>query len=547
MNKTYYLLLFLLFIPATASANNIVVENVSLVGQHNDNNTLDIQFDISWDNSWYISGAPSSTANWDAAWVFAKYAVQTGGAWGNWQHCRLLNTGNVTPAGSQMSFGDTDGNGIYTGVFIYRSSAGTGSVDWDNAEIRWDYGSDGIADDAIVQVQVFAIEMTLIPGANSNQGWSGFDFYVGDNSERGGAKSTIFSKSAFWDAGDNSNPRDAVVISSTQPWISDIGDGTGTAGDITWYEDGTSYGGVLPLVRTQIRSNYPTGYNAFYLMKYEISQGQYCEFLNTLTTTQSGNRISNRFDNDRSFIKLAATGEYGCDADDDAGTWETTADFAKMNESNDGIGIACNYLSWNDVAAYADWAALRPFTELEYEKACRGPAGLSEITVYEYAWGTTDSTEADTLVNSGEANEGVSETGDGLCNYGRDVNDAALRCGFAATASTNRVQSGAGYYGNMELAGNLWEKVACIPGSETGGDLSTFEGTHGDGNLDSNGDADNSDWPGTDGLGSGYRGGGFNYEVDDKHFGISDRYYAVWDNGNTTASDEGGRCARTAP
>ena len=30
------------------------------------------------------------------------------------------------------------------------------------------------------------------------------------------------------------------------------------------------------------------------------------------------------------------------------------------------------YISWPDLLAYADWAALRPITELEYEKAARG-------------------------------------------------------------------------------------------------------------------------------------------------------------------------------
>lgn len=33
----------------------------------------------------------------------------------------------------------------------------------------------------------------------------------------------------------------------------------------------------------------------------------------------------------------------------------------------------CNFLSWPDIVSYAAWAALRPPTNLEYEKACRGP------------------------------------------------------------------------------------------------------------------------------------------------------------------------------
>ncbi len=80
-------------------ANNIAVENVSLVDKD--------------------TGAPSATANWDAAWVFAKYSVYSGGSWSNWAHCTFLNTGYVAPSGSQMSFGAT--SSVYKGAFIYRS------------------------------------------------------------------------------------------------------------------------------------------------------------------------------------------------------------------------------------------------------------------------------------------------------------------------------------------------------------------------------------------------------------------------------------------
>src|SRR5690606_11000094 len=42
------------------------------------------------------------------------------------------------------------------------------------------------------------------------------------------------------------------------------------------------------------------------------------------------------------------------------------------NESNDGQDIAANWLSWGDLAAYLDWSALRPLSELDYEKINRG-------------------------------------------------------------------------------------------------------------------------------------------------------------------------------
>ena len=43
-----------------------------------------------------------------------------------------------------------------------------------------------------------------------------------------------------------------------------------------------------------------------------------------------------------------------------------------------------------DLVAYLDWAALRPMTELEYEKIARGSA--EAIVPGEYAWGSTSIT-----------------------------------------------------------------------------------------------------------------------------------------------------------
>ena len=39
-----------------------------------------------------------------------------------------------------------------------------------------------------------------------------------------------------------------------------------------------------------------------------------------------------------------------------------------------------------NLCTYLDWAGLRPMTELEYEKICRGP---SAPVAGEYAWGST--------------------------------------------------------------------------------------------------------------------------------------------------------------
>ena len=46
-----------------------------------------------------------------------------------------------------------------------------------------------------------------------------------------------------------------------------------------------------------------------------------------------------------------------------------------FNSPNDGLYIPL-HISWSDMSAYLDWSGLRPMTELEYEKACRGRSCL---------------------------------------------------------------------------------------------------------------------------------------------------------------------------
>ncbi len=69
----------LLLGAASAQANNLTISNVSLTNQDTTNDFILVQFNISWDNSWRISGIDPN--NYDAVWVFVKYRV-VGGPWG---------------------------------------------------------------------------------------------------------------------------------------------------------------------------------------------------------------------------------------------------------------------------------------------------------------------------------------------------------------------------------------------------------------------------------------------------------------------------------
>jgi len=303
-------------------------------------------------------------------------------------------------------------------------------------------------------------------------------------------------------------------------------------------------------------------------MKYELSQAQYRDFLNTLTRAQQTNRVLEIGTvNDYAMSDLATVTyrgvirlpsslkggsypeEFGCDYAANGSAGDEVFD-----QSDDGEWIAAGKLTWMDVMAYGDWAGLRPMTELEFEKAARGP--LAQV-YGEYAWGTTTITDAvasgESLDYSGLDIEMAPNTGHGLCNYDSDSSDepsGPMRVGFAATSTTDRTGAGAGYYGVMDLSGNVYEYTVTV-GVSAG---RSFEGSHGDGILTTTasyeGNATNTDWPGisattsqgvTGGTGNGIRGGAWD---GDTVFQISDRFFAA---AGTVArsSSYGGRLART--
>lgn len=62
-NKLLSTIFLLILIVFPLNANNIQVNNVILTNQDTVNNTVNIQFDVSWQNSWKVSSAPN---NYDA-------------------------------------------------------------------------------------------------------------------------------------------------------------------------------------------------------------------------------------------------------------------------------------------------------------------------------------------------------------------------------------------------------------------------------------------------------------------------------------------------
>ncbi len=511
--KYLYLLILSIFLSVyspypSCFANNVTLSNVTLAEPDSVAKTVKIKFDINWNNSW------RNNTNYDAIWTFAKYSKDAGATW----LPVTLKSSGTNPSGFTQASGTALEIVVPSdkkGAFLYRTVNGAGTVSSSGVTLVWDWNIDNLTETDSVLVRVFCIEMVYIPSAA---------FYAGDN-----AASVASLKQGSADAEPwliaSENRIDVSQASTNGFYYASAGN----AGEAT---SGASF---------SIPADYPKGYRAFYCMKYEISEGQWVDFFNTLSDAAKAARD--------------ITSNTGKNSDDVVS--RNTISWVAGNATTARPERACGYLSWMDLCAYADWAGLRPMTELEYEKACRGP---QTATPEERAWGLTSQTAPGSGGISG-AEDGTETilTPGANCNFGSvnftsgDGGTGPLRCGIFATSASNRNLAGAGYYGVMELSGNLWERTVTI-GNQQGRD---FIGTHGDGLLTTaaghEGAATNADWPGMDTVvvngittatGSGFRGG--SYDTDASFLRTSDRSRAALTS-NIRSSDYGGRLVRTAP
>lgn len=537
------LILFILFVHSPVFAGNLFLSTTSLPGKDTAAQQADIQFDVSWDNSWCDSGAAcngdvqSQLANWDAVWLFAKFSKRSTetASWSDWASCTLSadDRDHAAAAGSQIRTGRTPlSGGAGKGAFLYRNTSGVGSNVFSGIRLRWLYGTDGVKDADLVRIKIFGIEMVYIP-----QG----DFFIGDGSVTpeanfrladgtAGAIQIVSSLSKAVNASSAFNKYDDTYLKQGAR-APGKGAGIRISGD----------GGIYYADGTLINVFFPTGYHAFYVMKYELSQGQYRDFLNTLPRSQQNARTASQIGGqyamsnmpkviNRNGIRVpesvpADEITFGCDlegiTDDNATSGDGT-----FNEHNDGEGVPVNLLTWMDIAAFADWAGLRPLTELEFEKAARGPR---QPVRDEYAWGSIHVTQVIGISDSGQNSEIPLNTG-ANCVYGShpSVQGPIRIGGIAGNSECTRNCVGASYYGVMDLSGNLWERLVTV-GNSAG---RAFDGSHGDGELSASGNANTPSWPGindgevTGATGSGFRGGSWIYGVLQAR--VSDRYYAAY-------------------
>lgn len=532
----FIMALFVGFLNIESRGSNVLIDSMPLLRAAGGD--AQILFNISWDHSWKM-GKPYE--NWDAVWVFAKFKDASG----LWKPVYFKSSGHsveqnkgVVPKFTVGISNLSGGTTVNVGIFISRDEIGSGPIDWRNVNLLWDYKTQTNTSLDNIKIDVFALEMVYIPQN---------PFYLGSGST---------TENAAFCYADGSGP---YLIESEEPILlsndaskGKLALGSKTGATANWVSTGSeiSEGAVLP-------ASFPKGYKAFYAMKYELSQEAYKDFLNFLDENQQLARTrlaslaagenmyifptpSNAM-NYRNGIMLAKIGgeyKFVCNYKKDAEmSLEDDAD-----RPNDGQNIAMNYLSLDDCLAYLDWAGLRPLSELEFEKMARGKAMPKPN---EYAWGTTYQ------LSCGNPDQlaYMAGTGKELPNAGNyNTSGYPLRAGAFANEKSLRSTSGAGYYGNMELCGNVSERYINIsyPNAHT------FTATHGDGLLETDGAASVGEliWPILP-QHYIYRGGGGSSAANWANVNYtrtSDRYFYL--TGRTlTSSDNNAGCrgGRTAP
>jgi formylglycine-generating enzyme required for sulfatase activity len=440
-----------------------------------------------WKNAW------RNQRNHDAVWLFAKARPQQGGPW---VHARVVSAAMQLRAPTMQSHSprmscevSADRVGAFCGPeTTYRGDiVGEVTLELDPASLPERMRG------AELQASIHGIEMVFIPGG---------PFTVGDTDPRS------IERAAFFQSDASGAPVGRYRVTS------EAAIAVGPTQNALYYK--TRYPQYEGDQKGPIPAEFPKGTRAFYVMKYEILQGQYADFLNGI-------------DYQGTFFRAPIA---GVGYRDERGTIRLDG----RRYVADSPNRPANWTSWDDGTAFADWAGLRPMTELEFTKAARGPA---DPVALDYPWGTSTKTRL----------------------LRRIGNDAELARGGDADESKltdeNREVFGASYYWVMDLAGSVWEKVVSV-GHPAG---RAFKGTHGDGRLREYGVATNADWPSGDhdasGTGGyGYRGGGF-YEAErersrapaehdlNPYSPVAWRSYAAW-GGAPRSVAYGFRAARSA-
>ena len=454
---------------------------------------------------------------------------------GLWTHGQLstADAHHKAPVGFEIEAAD-DGMGI----FLHRSADNPGACPTEvkGVTLRWKAPADV---EFPVRVWVHAVEMIYVPEGG---------FELGDPRGRKGPPACFHASrpevieggARRWTWKVESEDEIPVAAQTETPIINSLTwDNRGQWGDF----------GNIP-------ATYPKGHKAFYCMRRQMTQGEFTDYINSLFFHAKSCRFPY---GGQGFYRYTV---FKTESGQRAAT--------RPNRAN-------NWMSWTDAISWLWWAGLRPMSEMEYEKACRGEA---PAVAEEFAWGTS-ALETSLVIKGDEGSEEslpsncninnalvTFQGGDGGAGPVRDdafalqgthLAEAQDASGYAvfvdqgdgasftpAHTGESRAAAGSSYYGIMGMSGNLWEFVVTA-GNDVG---RSYAGAHGTGELDKMGvpprdDNDQFPWPWTDSEGVGFRGGSW---YTSWHKGrLADRIFSTGLESYTTRShDTGVRGVRTA-
>jgi len=368
------------------------INNITVIPR--DDETAVIQFDLAWGGSW------RTEVNHDAVWVFFKFRTENDPVKGGWRHVflkadppsqgssgvagKVLNpTGyGQAPAGGKLTFFRNKGDRTWTadgdtkfdflvpvdrvpagdgktrelryGVFVRRADHGMGTVSGGKLTVLWDLTKyPDVKKDTKVQLQAFDSMMMYVAegpfyvGSGGSETYSFYKFQAekkrGAEKERitvGGATMVIHEEVE----GSNEFPPYRITNSAAIP--------TGAKPGLLWAR------GAEPPDGGEITATFPNGYKAFYAKRYPLDHSSYANMLDLLSPELADDRYQPEGFPVHGEISRTLIGE--------------GPGYSYRGEG--GRKSRCLfYMCWADCATYADWAGLRPMTELEYEKAVRGP------------------------------------------------------------------------------------------------------------------------------------------------------------------------------
>ena len=494
-------------------ANNISIQKVAITDTNRLAKTASIRFNISWENSW------RDDVNWDAAWIFIKFRQPKDSVW-KYRHLTMSVSGNSAGTGNaSMKFAIPNDK---KGLFYYRQANGAGNIKMDSVKLNWNYAADSVTVIDSVEVKVFATEMVYVPVGN---------FSLGDGTGKERSSNSFQLKNApnnFVTITNNWSPmvntftcincggNDDAILTNTGIRISGIGGLDITGDKVAEYPD------------------FPTGYRSFYSMKYPVTQGQYADMLNTLSLRDSSNMY---FYNDTTKYKKVNTAykraiqnldPFYYNIPNDLQRHTILLDTAEVKYTVTRPDRAFGKGNSTYYESFSDWSGLRPMSELEYEKASRGPLPptykayknngyynynsdtTNNWSGFDWAWGN-DTTIARFQSSSMNGNaltlNGVENGTEYFTNYniykrytnptytmsrtGGDGGEGPYRVGVFATDTSSRISSGATYYGIMDFSKNVPHLAISIGGS-LGRGLSYKK--NGDGYLNAFGNPDSSEF-----------------------------------------------------